>query len=44
MPYLVRVTCPKCFRDYRYSSDSDDQSCPFSDCWLVEEEFGEDDK
>ena len=38
MPYLVRVSCPKCGRTYRYSSDEGDMGCPFADCALIDED------
>lgn len=34
MPYLIRVSCPRCGRDYRFMSDAPDEEalCPFADC------------
>lgn len=46
MTFLIRVTCPVCARDYRYSSDAPDEEtrCPFSDCTLLGENTDEDDE
>lgn len=38
MSYLIKVTCPTCGRDYRFSSEAPEEEalCPFSDCVFYE--------
>ena len=39
MPFLIRVSCPVCARDYRYSSDAPEEEtlCPYADCGMSDD-------